>query len=201
MLVVLAGLFVLPSCRPDDTAESIVSPESAGSTQTVAGESAGDDNESIALHTASWEDTQKIIAAHQGKIVILDLWSTYCPPCIAELPGLGQLQQRYKDDVVCLSLNCNFNGIGSPEDERDAILKVLDGTKPVSQHLVSSDPDEQLYAKVGIASIPVVQVYDRSGKLRKQFDNEKNEYGDQGFTYSQHIAPFVADLVTADRGK
>jgi hypothetical protein len=94
-------------------------------------------------------------------------------------------------------LNCNFTGIGSPEDEREAILKVLGASKAPTKNLISSDPDEELSKKVGIASIPVVQVYDRAGRLRKQFDNEKDEYGAEGFTYAQQIAPYVADLVTA----
>jgi hypothetical protein len=96
-----------------------------------------------------------------------------------------ELQEQHQGEVVCLSLNCNFNGLGSPDDEREMILKVLQDTKPVFQHLISSDADEQLYAKVGIASI----------QLSKQFDNEQHEYGEQGFTYSQHIAPYVNELV------
>lgn len=40
----------------------------------------------------------------------------------------------------------------------------------------------------------MIQVYDRNGKLSKQFDNEKNEYGKDGFTYAQHIIPYVRQL-------
>ena len=106
-----------------------------------------------------------------------------------------QLHHAHPDNVVCLTLNCNYNGVGSPEDERDLILNILAETKAEFQNLISLDADEDLYKKVGIASIPVVQVYDQSGQLRKQFDNESGEYGQAGFSYVQHVTPLVESLV------
>lgn len=152
-------------------------------------------NQAPLLQVATWEQTQEIIASHKGKIVVLDLWSNFCPPCLEELPRLVKIHEEYGKDVVCLSLNCNFSGDGSPEDEREAVLKVLTDIKAPFLSLISADKDTDLYTKIGIASIPVIQVYDRTGKLRKQFDNEKAEYGKDGFTYQKHIVPFVAELV------
>jgi thiol-disulfide isomerase/thioredoxin len=149
----------------------------------------------IPLEVASWEQTQKIIAENKGKIVVLDLWSTWCEPCVREFPGLVALQKKFPNDVVCVSLNTNYIGTGSPEDERDEILGFLTKNKATIRNLISSDADEDLYKKVGIASIPVAQVYGRDGKLVKQFDNEKEEYGDKGFSYEEHITPLVKSLV------
>lgn len=40
----------------------------------------------------------------EGKVVIINFWATWCPPCIAEMPSLDELYQHYKsnDDVVFL---------------------------------------------------------------------------------------------------
>ncbi len=188
----IASAFILASllagCGEGTTSAGGVAPVSAGAAGKAAAE--------IPLKVASWEEAQKIVASHKGKIVVLDLWSTYCPPCLKELPELAKLHQQHGEKVVCLSLNCNFTGSGSPEDEREAILKVLTEKQATFQNLISSDADEELYKKVGIASIPVVQVYDRTGKLSKQFDNEKNEYGNDGFTYAKHVAPYVEKLLS-----
>ncbi|HEX8184440.1 MAG TPA: TlpA disulfide reductase family protein, partial [Blastocatellia bacterium] len=37
------------------------------------------------------------LEAFRGKVVILDLWATWCPPCRMEVPGFIDLQARYQD--------------------------------------------------------------------------------------------------------
>lgn len=149
----------------------------------------------VTLKVASWADAQKIVAQQKGKIVVLDLWSTSCVPCVKEFPNLVQLQKDHPQDVVCISFNTNYYGAGQPEDEREEVLKFLTKQNAHLINLLSSEADEDLYKRIGIASIPVVQVYGRDGKLSRQFDNEKDEYGKDGFTYEKHITPFVNKLV------
>ena len=150
----------------------------------------------IQVEAASWEQTLAIISQQKGKVVVLDLWSTWCEPCVKEFPALVTLQEKYPNDIVCISLNCNYIGNDELEEERQNATQFVVRQKARFRHLISSDADEKLYEKVGIASIPVVRVYDRAGKLSKQFDNEKDEYGEEGFTYQKHISPYVANLVT-----
>ncbi|MCK0125060.1 TlpA family protein disulfide reductase [Gelidibacter sp. F2691] len=38
----------------------------------------------------------------KGKVVFINFWATWCPPCIAEMPSMEKLYQDYKDDVVFL---------------------------------------------------------------------------------------------------
>jgi thiol-disulfide isomerase/thioredoxin len=167
--------------------------------QAPVAESAAAGDSTITLKIASWEEAQQLIAKQPGKVVVLDLWSTWCEPCVKEFPHLIALQNKHPDDVVCVSFNCNYIGTGKPDDEQPAVLDFLKQKKAAIVNLLSSDADEDLYKKVGIASIPVVQVYGRDGKLAKQFDNEKEEFGKQGFDYEHHIEPLVADLVKSGR--
>ena len=38
----------------------------------------------------------------KGKVIVINFWATWCPPCIAEMPSLEALYNQYKDDVVFL---------------------------------------------------------------------------------------------------
>jgi thiol-disulfide isomerase/thioredoxin len=176
-----------PTAAPDEATQATVPIAAQDSDPAAASE--------LSLQVVTWEEAKKVIASHQGKVVVVDFWSTYCPPCLKELPGLAKLQEEHRDEVVALTLNCNYTGVDAPEDERPAILAALTEAKLTGKHLICGDEDQTLYRTIGIASVPVVQVYDRTGALRKQFDNERDEYGEAGFTYAEHIAPFVKSLL------
>ena len=48
---------------------------------------------------------------YRGKVVVMDFWATWCPPCKAAMPGLQALHEKYKDrDVVVLGMNCMERG-------------------------------------------------------------------------------------------
>jgi thiol-disulfide isomerase/thioredoxin len=66
--------------------------------------------EDVKIDILDWEQTQAIVSAHPGKVVVFDLWATYCPPCLKELPGLVALQAKYPEDVVCVSVCLDYEG-------------------------------------------------------------------------------------------
>jgi thiol-disulfide isomerase/thioredoxin len=152
---------------------------------------------SVPLRLASWDETQSLIASHKGKVVVLDAWSTWCEPCMAEFPGLVKLHEKYPGQVVCVSLNCNFTGGtgASPDADRVEIEAFLTKQRAQFDNLISTEPDQKLFALLEAAAIPVVRVYDRTGKMTKQFDNDENEFGDEGFSYAKHITPLVETLL------
>ncbi len=52
------------------------------------------------------DGTKMTLSELRGKIVIINLWATWCPPCRAEMPALESAYKAYKDsDVVVLGLN------------------------------------------------------------------------------------------------
>jgi thiol-disulfide isomerase/thioredoxin len=154
-------------------------------------------SEKTPLKVASWDEVQKAVASHQGKVVVLDLWSSSCTPCIKELPGLAKLHEQHAGDVVCLTLNLDYIGLPDepPQSHVETAGKILADKGIKCRSFVSSTPDEEIYKQLDAAAVPIVLVYDREGKLAKRFDNDTSAYGDEGFTYAQHIAPLVTDLL------
>jgi thiol-disulfide isomerase/thioredoxin len=158
----------------------------------------GDSASSVPLSVKTWKETEALIAGHKGKVVVVDLWSTWCQPCIDEFPGLVKLHEKHSGNVVCISANLNYSGAKgeTPEDTRVEVLKFLNDQKANFQNVLCADPDTDVYQTLSLAAVPAVLVYDKSGELRKRFDNETNEYGEAGFKYDLHIAPFVEMLVS-----
>lgn len=193
----MAAIFLAGCGKPDAPMNSPVSSNDKGaSTTTPPVENLPELTGEVAISAASWDDVQKRIAEHQGKIVVIDVWSNWCEPCTREFPNLLMLQRRHPKDVVCMSLNTNYDGI-DPEpsdDQKSEALTFLESKGARIENYLSSVADEKLYELIGIASIPAVLVYDREGKLVRSFNNDKKEYGPE-FTYAKHVEPYVKKLV------
>jgi thiol-disulfide isomerase/thioredoxin len=151
----------------------------------------------VPIRVATWSEVEQLIASQKGKVVVLDFWSTWCVPCLREFPGLVDLDEKYGDDVACISVNCNFTGAGGekPEDSREEIETFLEKQQATFENVILATPDLELYDTLGVAAVPIVRVYDKDGELRRQFVNDDNEYGDDGFTYEKHVAPLVDELL------
>lgn len=113
------------------------------------------------------------IAARRGRVVVLDCWSTSCPPCVKEFPGLVALAEKYRDQVACLSLSFDYEGIGTPEELLPPVRSFLEkaGAGRIGNMLTKEDADS-LYKKLDLVSIPAVFVWKPDGTLARRFDDD-----------------------------
>src|SRR5262245_46171025 len=80
----------------------------------------------VELQTRDFEGLMALIKKHQGKVVVMDAWSTSCPPCLKEFPNLVEIHKKHgPEKVACISLNLDFIGIGKPEEVQEPVLGFL----------------------------------------------------------------------------
>jgi thiol-disulfide isomerase/thioredoxin len=149
--------------------------------------------EPVELTIVSFEGIEEHIARNRGKVVVMDAWSTSCPPCMQEFHNLVELHKKYgPEQLACMSLSFDYEGIGRPEEQKDRVLEFLRKQGATFDNLMSNEESDVLYRKLHLAAVPAVFVYDRAGQLRKRFDNEKAKTKAEAFTYEQ-----VGQLVEA----
>jgi len=177
---------------PPPASEPADQTEPAKTTETTT-----DYEQAISVEVRSWAEVQQMVADHRGKVVVIDVWSTWCDPCKREFPNLVQLHQQYSGKVACISVDIDYYGSQDepPESFRGQVLEFLSEQGATFQNVISSDADEDVLKALEVDSVPVVLVYDREGNLRKKFTGEDDEYGDEGFNYQQHIVPLVEELL------
>lgn len=186
--------FVVCLCLFTPVAVFRIAAEEKGAKTADKGDAA---KSKVAVKIVDWDETQKLVAAQKGKIVVLDAWSTSCQPCMKEFPNLVKLHQKYGGkDVACMSLSCDYAGIKNkpPEFYRERVEKFLSKQGAEFQNLLSSIPSDDLFEKMGLSSIPAVYVYGRDGKLVKRFDNEQAKSDADEFTYAD-VTKLVDELV------
>lgn len=118
----------------------------------------------------TFDNKQVKLGEMKGKVTVLDLWATYCPPCLEEIPHLVSLQEKYKAqgfEVVGLH-------VGGAEDRP----KVPEFVEKLKMNYTLAYPEDDLTSTLsgGDSRIPQTFVFGRDGKLIRKivgFDKEK----------------------------
>lgn len=98
----------------------------------------------------------------KGQVVLVNLWATWCPPCVAELPSLDRLQGKLKDKnfrVVAISI----------ETDRKKVTKFLEaqGIENLAPYM---DKEHDIQSKWTYSGIPTSFLLDKDGKLVKTYN-------------------------------
>jgi len=114
----------------------------------------------------------------KGKVVVLDFWATWCPPCRREIPGYVDLQKKYeKDGLVIVGVSLDQKGPG--------VVKAFAEKYGINYQLVMGDESVQ-EAFGGIEAIPTTFIIDREGKIR-----DRKVGAEDTATYEQTIKRYL----------
>src|SRR5271156_5309986 len=110
-------------------------------------------------------DNGKTITARDfgGKLLILNFWATWCPPCVDEVPSLNQLERALGPQGVVV--------LGISEDESPAAYKSFLDRFQVS-YLPARQPTKDIRLRYGTLQIPETYLIDRNGKVVEKVVSE-----------------------------
>jgi thiol-disulfide isomerase/thioredoxin len=171
LVAAIAGFgTVYVSFAPSDNGETENSESGPGGQGTVAGPLAGLNTGAMAplvvrpqpvdLPALTFTDAggqPKSLADFSGKIVLLNIWATWCVPCREEMPALDQLETKLGGkDFQVVAVNIDKGGAG----KAGAFLKETGAT-----HLaLYTDPSGKLFATLKAVGMPTTLLIDRNGK-------------------------------------
>ena len=100
----------------------------------------------------------------RGKVVVLDFWATWCPPCREELPSIEKLRNEFAGQVQFFGVN----------DEDSGTVK--DFLRKNKYELpVLMDGKRQVDRQYGVSAIPTMFIIDKQGVIREHFIGSRSE--------------------------
>jgi cytochrome c biogenesis protein CcmG/thiol:disulfide interchange protein DsbE len=101
------------------------------------------------------------LAAFKGKVIILDFWATWCPPCKIEMPWFVEFQDKYRAKGLVV--------LGVSVDDTPAKLKAFATEKKINYPLlVGRDREDMQDAYGPLWGVPTTFVIGRDGKICKK---------------------------------
>ena len=114
------------------------------------------------------EKLRQSLKTLQGKVVVVNIWATWCPPCVPELRELAVLGARYKNQgLVVLSINMN------PLKDHEIIHALYTGLRGELKAFTSAEKEpakllETLVPRWG-EIVPFTVLFDKEGRLAERF--------------------------------
>jgi peroxiredoxin len=106
------------------------------------------------------------LSAQKGKVVLIEFWATWCPPCRESIPWLNKMQKHYAEKgLVILAVSVDEGGWDDVQKfaaEHKITYPVLQGTEDVS-------------GKYLVRLIPAMFLVDKQGIIKKQYMGGGND--------------------------
>ena len=125
---------------------------------------------------------------YQGKILVLDFWTTWCGACTRAFPDFKKLYARYENnpDVAFLAVNTSEGN-----DSIDKVRRFMEQNR--YPFPVAYDADAVLTSRFGIKYYPTLMIIDRAGRLRIKHIGYSQSLED----YETLISKYIDELLAA----
>jgi len=110
--------------------------------------------------TVKDSDRMVTLGQFKGRVVVLNFWATWCPPCIEEMPSLVRMQQHMQvKGVTVLAVSVDAEESNYKRFLRDHGVNLL----------TVRDPDQKSNSLYGTSKFPETYIIDRNGVMRRKF--------------------------------
>lgn len=184
--ILLAAMLLLSACRASETSGSsgseTTSPETSAEPPASSNPNSkpvdSEDEEAIGQYYDTEDqdltmpdftltnhlDETVSFSDYEGKVVVMNFWATWCPPCLAEMPDFQELYEASEEEDFVLLM---INQLGSKESETKEQVESFLAKNEYTFPVLYDDQWDVAYGIFGMNSIPFTVVVDEQGKVSR----------------------------------
>ena len=117
----------------------------------------GDDTEVTGTSVRTLDGASFSLDDLKGKVVLVNVWATWCPPCVIEMPGFQRAYEDYKDQ--------GFLVLGISKDQESARVREFLQEKGIT-YPVAMAAEADLGGLADVTTFPTSYLIDRKGRIR-----------------------------------
>jgi len=127
------------------------------------------------------------LSDYRGKVVLVNFWATWCPPCRREMPSMERLSQRLKDQPFVIL------GINQQEDP-ERVFVFTAQVDPSPNFPILFDPNSKIANAWGVLGLPASFILDQQGRVvyramgGREFDHPEIEQAIRKLLPSRELA-------------
>ena len=124
----------------------------------------------VSLAPITFTEWQRELGASKGQIVVVDMWATWCAPCLERFPHMVTMHGEYRDEGVRFISMCLDN-----RDDKEAVEAarqfLIEQNATFTNYLMNENITDA-FEKLDLLGIPAVFIYDRQGELRHRLTGD-----------------------------
>lgn len=120
--------------------------------------------------------------AYKGKLVLLNIWATWCPPCRAEMPSIDALQAELGgDDFQVVTVAMGRNPVAS--------IKKFFAEVGIENLPILRDPKQKFARSIGVIGLPTTIIINTEGQEIARLTGDADWHGDAAVTVIKAMLP------------
>jgi thiol-disulfide isomerase/thioredoxin len=119
----------------------------------------------VQLRVVRYDGLKETVLRNRGKVILVDFWGEFCPPCKMGFPHVVQLHRQYaKHGLVVISVSVDNVRKGNSEETRQRVQHFLHVNGAEFTNLLLDETPEFCLEKLRLHSVPCYYVFNRQGK-------------------------------------
>ena len=123
---------------------------------------------------------KKKMTDYKGKVVLLNLWASWCPPCVTEFPSMVKLAKKFEKDMVVVAISQDTD-----RQDLDSFLKQQGSLG--SNFVVGVDYKKDMIQVLNLVALPETFILDREGKLIRKVSGVEDWYSPDAIQFFEGL--------------